>query len=544
MNPFVQQMKNLGPARLAAMAGVAVGLIAFIIFFATRFSTSPMTELYGNLSATDSREIIKQLELSGVPFTTADNNSQILIAGEQVTAVRMQMAEQGLPSGGTIGYEVFDSMDALGATNFIQNINLLRALEGELARTIKSIEGVQNARVHLVMPTREMFTRETQEPTASVYIKMRSGRLAENQVNAVQHLIAAAVPKLKPSNISIVDERGALLSRSFENDDAMVAAQQDEAVKNMERRLSTSVISLVESSLGPGKVRAEVRAEMEFDKVVTAEEIFNPDQAVIRSSVTVTENNVQNESDPTDVTVGNQLPDAAANTGGAARMTTNENRSEETVNYDISKTTRNQVREAGTLKRLSVAVLVDGNYTTNAETNERTYAALDTETMDKIRLLVNNAVGYSADRGDQIEVVNMPFTGFDDLLGDDEEFNLLGFTKEEIMRMAEGLGVAVVAVLVILLVVRPLVTRAFEAMPQGDEALLTTDGAMAQLTGPGGVPMPMGQKEEEEDLDELIDIDKVEGRVKASSLRKIGDIVDKHPEEALSIIRTWLYQEN
>lgn len=543
MNPFVQQMKNLGPARLAAMAGVAVGLIAFIIFFATRFSGSPMTTLYGDLSATDSREIVKQLELSGIPFTTANNNAEILIAGEQVTAVRMQMAELGLPSGASMGYEVFDNMDALGATNFIQNVNLVRALEGELARTIKSIEGVQNARVHLVLPTREMFTRETQEPTASVYIKMSSGRLAENQVNAVQHLIAAAVPKLKPSNISIVDERGTLLSRSFENDDAMVASQQDEAVKNMERRLAQSVISLVESSLGPGKVRAEVRAEMEFDKVVTAEEIFNPDQQVPRSQVTVTETNQQQENDPSDVTVANQLPDAAANTGGAARMTTNENRSEETINYEISKTTRNQVREAGTLKRLSVAVLVDGNYNINNEEKTRTYEPLPDETLDKIRSLVNTAVGYSADRGDQIEVVNMPFTGFD-LLDGEEEFNLLGFNKEEIMRMAEGLGVAVVAVLVILLVVRPLVTRAFEAMPQGDEALLTSDGAMAQLTGPGGVPMPMSQKEEEEDLDELIDIDKVEGRVKASSLRKIGDIVDKHPEEALSIIRTWLYQEN
>jgi len=543
VNPFVQQMKNLGPARLAAMAGVAVGLIAFIIFFATRFSGSPMTTLYGDLSATDSREIVKQLELSGIPFTTANNSTEILIAGEQVTAVRMQMAELGLPSGASMGYEVFDNMDALGATNFIQNINLVRALEGELARTIKSIEGVQNARVHLVLPTREMFTREIQEPTASVYIKMRSGRLAENQVNAVQHLIAAAVPKLKPSNISIVDERGALLSRSFENDDAMVAAQQDEAVKNMERRLAQSVISLVESSLGPGKVRAEVRAEMEFDKVVTAEEIFNPDQQVPRSQVTVTETNQQQENDPSDVTVANQLPDAAANTGGAARMTTNENRSEETINYEISKTTRNQVREAGTLKRLSVAVLVDGNYNINNEEKTRTYEPLADETLDKIRSLVNTAVGYSADRGDQIEVVNMPFTGFD-LLDGEEEFNLLGFNKEEIMRMAEGLGVAVVAVLVILLVVRPLVTRAFEAMPQGDEALLSSDGAMAQLTGPGGVPMPMSQKEEEEDLDELIDIDKVEGRVKASSLRKIGDIVDKHPEEALSIIRTWLYQEN
>lgn len=543
MNPFVQQLRNLGPGRLAAMGGVAVGLIAFIIFFATRFSASPMEILYGDLSATDSREIVKQLELSGIPFATASNNTEIRVTRDQVTAVRMQMAEMGLPSGGSVGYEVFDNMDALGATNFIQNINLVRALEGELARTIKAIEGVQSARVHLVMPTREMFTRETQEPTASVYIKMRSGRLAENQVNAVQHLIAAAIPKLKPTNISIVDERGTLLSRSFENDQQMMALQQEESVKNMERRLQQSVVSLVESSLGPGRVRAEVRAEMEFDKVVTAEEIYNPDQQVVRSQVTVTENNTQQETDPSDVTVANQLPDAAVNAGGAARMTTSENRSEETVNYDISKTTRNQVRESGALKRLSVAVLVDGNYTTSPE-GGRTYAPLDEDTMEKIRALVNTAVGYSADRGDQIEVVNMPFSGFDDILGAEEEFNLLGFNKEEIMRMAEGLGVAVVAVLVILLVVRPLVTRAFESMPQGDDALLTADGGMAQLTGPGGVPMPMSQKEEEEDLDELIDIDKVEGRVKASSLRKIGDIVDKHPEEALSIIRTWLYQEN
>ena len=198
------------------------------------------------------------------------------------------------------------------------------------------------------------------------------------------------------------------------------------------------------------------------------------------------------------------------------------------------------MRESGTLKRLSVAVLVDGTYNTNADNAERTYVPLPEGTMTKIEGLVKTAIGFDAKRGDQIEVVNMPFTGFDDLAKGPEEFNLLGFTKEEIMRMAEGLGVAVVAVLVILLVVRPLVTRAFESMPQGDDALMSE--GMAQLSGPGGVPMP-GSSEEEEDLDELIDIDKVEGRVKASSLRKISDIVDKHPEEALSIVRTWLYQE-
>ncbi len=520
------------------MGGVAVGLIAFIIFFATRFSAAPMALLYGNLSSTDSREITQQLELASIPFQMNNNNTEILVPAERVTPVRMQMAELGLPSGGSVGYEVFDNMDALGSTNFMQNINLVRALEGELGRTIKAIDGVQNARVHLVMAQREMFTRDTQEPTAAVYIKMKTGRLAENQVSAVQHLIAAAVPKLKPSNISIVDERGSLLSRSYENDQQQVAAQQDEARNNLEKRLSQAVTSMVESSLGPGKVRAEVRADMEFDKVVTAEETYNPDQQVARSSVTVTENNSTNETQPNDVSVANNLPDAQAN-NGSGKATSNENRTEETTNFEISKQTVNRVRESGTVKRLSVAVMVDGTYTTD-DKGVRTFVPLPDDTMTKIDSLVKTAIGYDANRGDQIQVENMPFTGFEDMAGP-PEFNFLGFTKEEVMRMAEGLGVAVVAVLVILLVVRPLVTRAFESMPQGDEALMSE--GMAQLSGPGGVPMPGSQAEDEEDLDELIDIDKVEGRVKASSLRKISDIVDKHPEEALSIVRTWLYQE-
>jgi flagellar M-ring protein FliF len=543
LNPFLQQMRNLGPARLAAMGGVAVGLIAFIIFFATRFSAPQMELLYGGLSSTDSRAIMGVLESSGVQYRSDNEGADIMVPSDQVTRLRMQMAEQGLPSGGSVGYELFDSMDALGTTNFVQNVNLVRALEGELSRTIKSIEGIQNARVHLVMPQREMFTREIQEPTASVYIKMQSGRLSENQVSAIQHLIAAAVPKLRPSNISIVDERGTLLSRSYENDEQMMVVAQEEARTKLERRLAQSVISLVESSLGPGKVRAEVRAEMDFDKVVTNQEIYNPDEQVPRSTVTVDENNSSLESDQQNVTVAQNLPDANLNNQGGPRSQTSERRTEETVNFEISKKTINQVRDQGTLKRLSVAVLVDGSYTTDAS-GAKTYQPLPQETVEKIETLVQTAIGYDANRGDQIEVINMPFTGFDDLIGEDQEFNLLGFSKDEIMRMAEGLGVAIVAVLVILLVVRPLVTRAFETMPQGEDQLMAGEG-LPQLTGPGGVPMPVpGGAEEEEDLDELIDIDKVEGRVKASSLRKISDIVDKHPEEALSIIRTWLYQES
>lgn len=541
MNPFMQQLQNLGPARLAAMAGVAVGLIAFIIFFATRFSSSPMELLYGNLSGTDSREITRQLELSGIKFQVADDGAEIMVPADEVTAIRLQMAEQALPSGGSIGYELFDNMDALGATNFMQNVNLVRALEGELSRTIRSIEGVQSARVHLVMPQREMFTRETQEPTASVYVKMSAGRLAANQVSAVQHIIAAAVPKLRPSNISIVDERGTLLSRNFSDDDEMVAVQQEEAKIKLENRLSGAIIEMVESSLGPGRVRAEVRAEMDFDRVVTEEEIYDPDGQVPRSTVTVDENLETLDTDPDNVTVGQNLPDAQFQNEGGPRSSSSEQRTEETVNFEISKRVVNQIRESGIIRRLSVAVLVDGNYVED-ENGERVYQALPAETMEKLESLVRSAIGADAARGDQIEVINMPFTSFDDLAGDIEPFDLFGFSKEEVMRMAEGLGVAIVAVLVILLVVRPLVTRAFESMP-AEDALLSSDGGLAQITGPGGMPMPIPSEDEDDDLDELIDIDKVEGRVKASSLRKINDIVDAHPEEAISIFRTWLYQE-
>ena len=540
MNPFVQQLKNLGPARLAAMAGVSVGLIVFIIFFATRFSSSPYELLYGNLSQTDSREISRQLELSGVKFQVSNDATEIMVPSDNVTRVRLEMAELALPSGGSVGYELFDDMDALGATNFMQNINLVRALEGELSRTIRSIEGVQSSRVHLVMPQREMFTRQTQEPTASVYVKMSSGRLDANQVKAVQHIIAAAVPKLKPTNISIVDERGTLLSRNYADDEEMVAVQQDEARVNLENRLSSAIIEMIESSLGPGKVRAEVRAEMDFDRVVTEEEIYDPDGSVPRSTVTVDENLETLDSDPDNVTVGQNLPDQQFADNAGPRSSTSEQRTEETVNFEISRRVVNQIRESGIIRRLSVAVLVDGTYVED-ENGERVYQNLEQDTMDKLDSLVRSAIGFDAERGDQVEVINMPFTSFDEVAGVVEPFDLFGFAKEEILRMAEGIGVAVVAVLVILLVVRPLVTKAFEAMPDED-AMLMADTGVAQITGPGDMPMPLPE-DEEEDLDELIDIAKVEGRVQASSLRKINDIVDKHPEEAISIFRTWLYQE-
>ncbi len=538
MNAFIQQLKNLGPMRLAAMAGVGIGLLAFIIYFATRFSATPMELLYGNLEAADSKRIVEQLESQNIPFELRDGGTSIFVAGDQVLRQRLAVAELASAGGGSVGYEVFDNMDSLGATNFMQNVNLVRALEGELARTIAAIDTVRAARVHLVMPKREMFSRETQEPSASIYIKMKSGRLDQAQVNAIQHMVAAAVPQLKPSRISIVDEQGTLLSRNFENDGDMLSFTREEMRLKTEQRLARNIEQLLEQTVGPGKVRAEVRAEMNFDRTVTQQEIFDPESAVPRSTVTREEDLRTAENDPGTVTVQNNLPDANLNAGGPT-ATSEETRTEETVNNEISKKTVNSVSEGGAIQRLSIAVLIDGTYTTG-ENGEKVYEPRGEDQMDTLATLVRSAVGYDANRGDQVEVVNLRFASLDDFLPE-PEWTFLGFTKDEIMKMAEGLGIAIVAILVILLVVRPLITRAFETAP--DEAkLLTADAAagIPQLTGPGSMPVPI---DEEIEADELIDIDKVEGRVRASSLRKIGEIVDKHPDEALSIIRNWLYQE-
>lgn len=544
MESFAQQLRNLGPARLAALAGVAIGLLGFIIYFAARFGAPQMELLYGDLQAQDSKAIIEELDARGVPYELKANGSEVHVPADQVLKLRVQMAELALPAGGSMGYEVFDNMDGLGATNFMQNVNLVRALEGELARTIRSIDGVKAARVHLVLPKREMFTRQTQEPSAAVYIKMDRGRLKDQQVIAIQHMVAAAVPKMEPSRISIIDEHGTLLSSGLGDKGQLLLQNQEEMRIQEEMRLARSVEQLLESVLGPGKVRAEVRAQMDFDKVVTNQEIYDPDGQVARSTVTREENLSTSENDPGTVSVANNLPDAETNQVGPA-ATSQEQRVEETTNFEITKKVVNQIKEGPQIKRLSVAVLVDGTYTTN-QAGEKVYAPRSEAEMEKLAALVRSAIGFDLERGDTVELVNMQFRGFEEP-DIPEPWTFMGFTKEEVMRMAEGLGVAIVAVLVILLVVRPLVSRAFEGAAQttADGQLLTAEGAaaQAQLAGPGGgVPAPI--PEEEDISEELIDIDKVEGRVKASSLRKIGEIVEKHPEEALSIVRNWLYQES
>jgi flagellar M-ring protein FliF len=315
---------------------------------------------------------------------------------------------------------------------------------------------------------------------------------------------------------------------------------------------------LLERTVGFGKVRAEVSAELDFDRIVTNKEEYDPDGQVVRSTQTVDENRESNENAADQaVTVQTNLPEAQQGQPGGG-STSRDTRTEETVNYEITRTVQNIVRETGNVRRLTVAVLVDGTYA-RGDAGDAVYQERDPQQLEQIETLVRSAIGFDANRGDQIEVVNMRFAPLDDI-GAGSESTLFGLSKNDFLQLAEIIVLAVVGLLVILLVVRPVLSRLFESLPaagailSGPAGMLRDQsGAAAALTGPGMPGMEMApegmgalalpEEEEEDMLDTMIDISRVEGRVRASSLRKIGEIVDKHPDEAVSIIRNWMYQE-
>jgi len=545
-------LRQLGPMRLGLLGAVAVGLLGFLFFFSMRLSQPPMALLYSELSPTDAGQITARLDQQQVPFELRNGGNTILVPEDRVLRLRLSFAEAGIPRGGSIGYEIFDKGDVLGQTNFMQQINQTRALEGELARTVSALQPVAGARVHLVIPRRDLFNREKQEPTASVVLRMRdaNNRLPRQQVQAIQSLVAAAVPGMRPVRVSVVDDRGNLLAKGQpESDDPSATNTSSEELKRAyEQRFARTIEGIIERTIGPGKVRAEVAVDLDFDRIVTNQESFDPDGQVVRSTQTVTETNEASEN-AAQVSVQNNLPDAAQDSGGA-KTTNRGNRQEETTNYEITKTVRQHIRESGIVRKLSVAVVVDG--TTAGTGADRKYTPRTPEEMQQLTAIVRSAIGFDEKRGDKLDVVNMPFYAPEEIPVDTKEPGLFDFTRADLLRLAEVFVMAIVALLVILLVARPIINHVLRsAQDRREQERLAAEQAaqQAQLmpgAAPAGLALPGGPApgmEGPSEIEQMIDIAQVEGRVRASSIKKIGEIVEKHPEEAVAILRTWMYQE-
>lgn len=554
-------LRNLGAMRLLIMTLVAAGFIAFFIYIATRLTTPGMTLLFADLNTADSGQIVAKLENMGVPYELRGNGNQILVPTDQVLRLRLSVAQEGLPSGGSMGYELFDRSESLGTSNFVLNIHRLRALEGEIARTIASLSTVRAARVHLVLPKRELFSRDKQEASASILLQMNGGyRLTKSEVFAIQHLVASAVPKLRPSRISILDGQGTLLAAGKGDDMTAIGSSigGEDMTAAYEARLGRKIEGMLERTVGAGRVRAEVKADMDFDRISTTSETFDPDGQVVRSTQTVEENSTTGDSElSSPVTVASNLP---ANTPGSqpkagTKSSTESTRTEETVNFEISKTTKTHVRETGIVNRLSVAVLIDGTYSDGGEEGARIYKPRSPEELTQLTKLVRSAIGFDAKRGDKVELINMRFAKGDEVI-EEPARPLFGLGKNDYIKLAELVILGVVSILVILLVVRPMVRRILDALPEAiasGKSLINESVAAAAAAGktalpPGQEPVMNAPGIEppnaESEVESMIDLKQVEGRVRASSLKKIGEIVEKHPDEAVNIIRNWMYQES
>lgn len=551
MDSFLQTLRNLGAVRLAAIGGATLVIVGLFVYMMSQWSSPGMSLLYSDLTPADGGAIVQQLEQQQIPYKASADGTRIEVPSDQVGRVRMLMAQQGLPSGGNVGYELFNQPEGLGTTSFMQNIQQLRALEGELSRTVQTLQPVQAARIHLVLPKRELFSRQNQTATASVFVRLRPGAsLGKEQVLAIQTLVAAAVPQLEPDMVAIVDDKGNVLARGMgsNSQEAMLATAEEKKLA-YEQRLTQTVEDLLSRTVGFGRVRAQVSAELDFDRITTNSEIYDPDSQVVRSTQTVNEQSEDQNRDGIDpVTVANNLPTADATNTASGLSSSKTSRAEESINYEINRTVKVHERETGQIRRLSVAVLVDGTYAA-AEDGTPTYQPRPEAELDQLRRLVESAIGFDAARGDTVEVVNMRFATPDDLAGLGEE-TIFGLPKEDVFRIAQTIVLAIVAILVILLVIKPLVARALDRTPQLEDEpdLLTGGDGVPQLAGPGGGALArelaLEAAQANEELEQMIDINRVDGRVRASSLRKVGEIVEKHPEEAVSIIRNWLYQES
>jgi flagellar M-ring protein FliF len=382
--PTLEQLRKiwerLPAAQRLSIVVVSVALVAIVIGVGTWASREEYTVLYGNLDPENGGAVIEELRSQNVPYKLTNGGRTVLVPDDKVYDTRLALASSGLPNSASQGYELLDT-SKLGWTDFVQKLQFRRALEGEIARTIQSLDAVAQARVHIVMPEPSLFIEEERPPTASVMVKIRAGAsLREAEVRGIVHLVASSVEGLHPEQITVIDTRGRLLSNPQDPDDYLGAtADQLSLTRSVEEGLARKAQSALEQVLGPNKAVVRVAAEVDFERAERTRETFDSENPVVRS---------EQRSEQT-----------TADAGTSETSTTN---------YEISKTIERIVGTPGSVKRLTASVFVDGSYT-ESEAGERTYAPRTADEMQKLTGLIKTAIGFDAERGDELTVENLPF---------------------------------------------------------------------------------------------------------------------------------------
>ncbi|MBZ2209023.1 flagellar basal-body MS-ring/collar protein FliF [Massilia soli] len=409
------------------LLGAAIASVLAIMAAIWLWSQQPDYKvLFSNFSDRDGGAITASLDQMAIPYKFSEGGSAILVPSEHVHDARLKLASQGLPKGGNVGFELMENQK-LGVSQFHEQVNYQRSLEGELARSIESLAAVGSARVHLALPKPSVFVREQQRPTASVLLNLQQGRVLDiAQVSAIVHLVASSVPELPVSNVTVVDQAGNLLSENGKpaGGTKQLDPNQLKYVAEIQQRIIKQVESLITPLVGQGNVRAEATADIDFAQVDTAAESYKPNSppeaSAIRSQQ-VSEANGPGGANASGVpgALSNQPPGAAtapldgAGAPAAGGATAAPTRKDSTTNYEVDKTVRYEQRPMGGIKRLTVGVLVNYRRIVDAKTGKVTVKALTAAEVVQINNLVKEAMGYSQARGDTLNVTNAPFDGVD-----------------------------------------------------------------------------------------------------------------------------------
>ena len=538
---FTAALQKFGIGRLATLLGVAAGVSAVLVALMLRVGSTPDALLYSNLDLTEASEITAALDQAGIKYSAKGDGSTIFVSRDEVGSARLMLAGKGMVTSGSVGYELFDNQSVLGQTEFQQNLNEQRALQGELSRTIMSMKGISSARVHITMPRREMFSAAANDPTAAVVVGLSGRDLSGEQVRAIRNVVASSVPNLKPDKVTVTDQANRTLAAGSE-DTGFSSASAESAKATTEAQMQSRIRDIVEGVVGQGAARVQVTADIDHSRSTTQEQRYDPDGQVVRSTTTGGNQSQDTSVTGTATTATANIP-GGEETGAPVGQSSSENN--ETINYEISNTTTTTIKEPGEVKRLSVSVAVDGRYTPAADgKGEPTYEPRAAEEVAQIKSLVAAAVGIDEERGDKIEVINVRFNrdaisggvaGGEDAGGLASKFN---FDKNDIMRAIELGVLALVIGGLIFFVARPLLKTATGS---------TKPGAI----GPNGLPVTQLGNEvvgnpamlaPPTDMEQRIDIARIEGQVKASSIKKVADFVEQHPEESTAILRSWVHE--
>lgn len=561
MDQIIDNFRSLGRARLLTMAGVGLALVLALTFGLSAVMSPNWRALYSNLTPSTASGIVSTLEQAGFsPRLSADGAVVSLPEGDLVRA-RMALAEAGLPGDGAPGWELFDSAGGLGMNTFLQRVNRLRAMEGELARSIQTLDGVDSARVHLVLPEREAFSRNRPDPSASVIIRTRpTHEMTRRQALAVRNLVAASVPELSPSRVTVMSATGEMILSEEMDSTGETGLQSVRSA--IEDRMARSIEAILTARVGAGNARVQVSVDLSNEREVLVQQSFDPEQQVARSISSRTEAAQGTDGGTTPVGVQGNLPEALGGVGPGAGSSDSRNRAEDSTQFEIGNTRRETVTEAGDLRRVSVAVLVNGIHETS-DGGDAVYQERPAEELERLAQLVRASVGFDAARGDTVSVDSLRFMDYSSGLGEPVRTTLGQTLIGALPSVLRSVFALLIVAAVLLLGVRPVLNRvwpeeaaALPRPPQPGKPDSPEGGDARMVEGPKGTPKALtaevpefstGRVEqipEGEAPEDYVRLVSVQGAVLKRHLEAMGRLVEDEQEASLRMLRGWLAQGN